>query len=123
MPLVVVEPRPRASTFDLHPFVFHHLGAQPRCCHVRGCCRLQLDAQRTEQEASTRFAAEMERAVREQEAGQDVELPDDSRQVEMGTRGRAKAMALPAVVWWGPRKRMWVWPGGLWTEQLQAPPW
>jgi dynein intermediate chain 1 len=43
--------------------------------------RKQNETDRAEAEAAARFQAEVDRALKEKEAGMDVELPDDSRQL------------------------------------------
>jgi hypothetical protein len=43
--------------------------------------RRQAEAEKAEAEAAAKFQAELERALREKEAGADVEPPDDSRQL------------------------------------------
>lgn len=43
--------------------------------------RKQVDAERSEAEAAAKFNAEIERALREKEAGLEVEAPDDSKQL------------------------------------------
>ncbi len=43
--------------------------------------RKQAEADRAAAEAAAKFAADVERAAREKEAGLDVDVPDDSRQL------------------------------------------
>lgn len=80
--------------------------------------RRQAEADKAAAEAAAKFAAEVERAAREKEAGMDVEAPDDSRQLrnQVGDPGRQPGWAMGLLTGWLQESVQHPWP------PVQRPP-